>query len=120
MTTSRTTMTPPFKPVTDDFSVAPQLSANDMTAVAAAGFKSVIINRPDYEEGPAQPTAAEVMAAARAAGLQVEYQPVVSGAMTPDDVCTFATLLQRLPAPVLAYCRSGTRCTKLFEAASAL
>jgi len=108
-----------FKPLTADFSVAAQLCADDMAAVAAAGFKSVIINRPDFEEGPAQPTSKDVMAAARAAGLQVEYQPVVSGAMTPGDVQTFAALLKRLPAPVLAYCRSGTRCTKLFEAASA-
>jgi len=113
-------MTTPFKPLTDDFAVAPQLSPADMAAVAAAGFKSVIINRPDYEEGPTQPASAEVMEAARTVGLAVEYQPVVSGAMTPEDVRTFASLLQRLPAPVLAYCRSGTRCTKLFEAASAL
>jgi len=110
----------PFKPLSADFSVAPQLSADDMAAVAAAGFRSVIINRPDFEEGPAQPTAQDVMAAAHAAGLAVEYQPVVSGAMTPQDVQTFAALLKHLPAPVLAYCRSGTRCTKLFEAACML
>jgi len=112
--------TPAFKPLSEQFSVAPQLCASDMPAVAQAGFKSLIINRPDFEEGPAQPTSSEVMAAARAAGLQVEYQPVVSGAMTSDDVARFAQLLQRLPAPVLAYCRSGTRCTRLFEAAQTL
>jgi uncharacterized protein (TIGR01244 family) len=60
------------------------------------------------------------MAAARAAGLAVEYQPVVSGAMTQDDVLKFAELLKTLPEPVLAYCRTGTRCTHLFNAASAL
>jgi len=113
-------MATPFKPLTTEFSVAPQLSAADMPAVAAAGYKSLIINRPDFEEGTTQPTSTEVMAAARAAGLHVEYQPVVSGAMTPEDVQTFAQLLKRLPAPVLAYCRSGTRCTRLFEAASTL
>jgi len=113
-------MTPPFKPLTNDFSVSPQLSPSDVAAVVAAGYKSLIINRPDFEEGPAQPTSADVMAAARSAGLHVEYQPVVSGAMTPDDVRTFAALLKRLPAPVLAYCRSGTRCTKLFEAAQTM
>jgi len=112
--------TPAFKPLSAHFSVSAQLSADDMSAVAAAGYKSLIINRPDFEDGSAQPTSTEVMAAARAAGLQVEYQPVVSGAMTADDVTTFAELLQRLPAPVLAYCRSGTRCTRLFEAAQTL
>ena len=106
--------------LTDNFAVAPQLSAEDMQAVADAGFKSVIINRPDLEGGPDQPLSAEVMAAARVAGLEVEYQPVVSGAMTPEDVARFAQLLKSLPGPVLAYCRTGTRCSHLFQAASAL
>lgn len=112
-------MSVPINALSPDFAVAPQLAAEDMAAVAAAGFKSVIINRPDYEGGPTQPTAAEVAAAAREAGLRVEYQPVVSGAMTPDDVTRFAELLQALPAPVLAYCRTGTRCTVLYRAATA-
>lgn len=89
-----------------------------MAAVAAAGFKSVIINRPDFEGGPDQPTAASVTAAALAAGLRVEYQPVVSGGMTTADVARFAELLQTLPAPVLAYCRSGTRCSVLYRSAT--
>jgi uncharacterized protein (TIGR01244 family) len=88
-----------------------------MPAVAAAGYKSVIINRPDYEGGPDQPTAAQVSQAALNAGLQVEYQPVVSGAMTAADVTRFSELLKTLPGPVLAYCRSGTRCTNLYVAA---
>ena len=109
----------PINALSADFAVAPQLAAEDMAAVAQAGYKSVIINRPDFEGGPAQPTAADVAAAARAAGLRVEYQPVVSGAMTPDDVARFAELLEVLPAPVLAYCRTGTRCTVLYRAATA-
>jgi uncharacterized protein (TIGR01244 family) len=107
----------PVNPITDNFSVAPQLAATDMAAVAAAGYKSVIINRPDFEGGPDQPTSDEVMAAAKAVGLQVEYQPVVSGAITGDDVARFAELLNTLPGPVLAYCRSGARCTNLYRAA---
>ncbi len=104
--------------LTNDFAVAPQLSPDDMQAVAAAGFKSVIINRPDLEGGPDQPLSADVMAAAREAGLSIEYQPVVSGAMTAEDVARFAELLQTLPAPVLAYCRTGTRCGHLYQAAT--
>ena len=113
-------MSVPISALTADFAVAPQLSPDDMQAVADAGFKSVIINRPDMEGGPDQPASADVIAAAHAAGLAVEYQPVVSGAMTPEDVARFAVLLKQLPAPVLAYCRSGTRCTHLFRAASEL
>ncbi len=113
-------MSVPINALTDNFAVAPQLSPGDMQAVADAGFKSVIINRPDMEGGPDQPASVDVIAAAKAAGLAVEYQPVVSGAMTPADVARFAVLLKELPAPVLAYCRTGTRCTHLFNAAAAL
>ncbi|TFL13285.1 TIGR01244 family phosphatase [Pusillimonas caeni] len=110
-------MAVPLNPLSADFAVAPQLRPDDMQAVAQAGYKSVIINRPDFEGGADQPTSADVMAAARAAGLQVEYQPVVSGAMTQQDVERFSQLLEELPAPVLAYCRTGTRCTTLYRAA---
>ncbi|CAM5281716.1 TIGR01244 family sulfur transferase [Eoetvoesiella caeni] len=113
-------MSQPINPLSAEFAVAPQLSPEDMAAVAELGYKSVIINRPDYEGGPQQPASADVMAAARAAGLQAEYQPVVSGAMTADDVRRFAQLLKQLPAPVLAYCRTGTRCTHLYQAAATL
>ncbi|HUH60630.1 MAG TPA: TIGR01244 family sulfur transferase [Candidimonas sp.] len=113
-------MSVPIHPISNEFAVAPQLSPADMQAVAKAGYKSVIINRPDFEGGPDQPTSADVMAAARAAGLTIEYQPVVSGAITPEDVRRFAQLLTELPAPVLAFCRSGTRCTHLFAAAQRL
>jgi len=111
-------MSLPIRPLTDNFAVSPQLGPEDMQAVAEAGFKSVIINRPDGEGGAEQPLSADVMAAARSAGLTIEYQPVVAGAMTPDDVARFKELLQTLPQPVLAYCRTGTRCTHLFDAAN--
>lgn len=112
-------MAVPVNRLTENFAVAPQLTAADMAAVAALGYKSVIINRPDFEGGLDQPQAAEVMAAAKEAGLQVEYQPVVSGAITAADVARFAQLLDTLPGPVLAYCRSGARCTNLYQAAKA-
>lgn len=107
-------MSAAIRPLSPTFAVAPQLGPEDMADVAAAGYKSLIINRPDYEGGPDQPTAADVTRAAEALGLKVQYQPVVSGAMTMDDVARFAELLRTLPGPVLAYCRTGTRCTNLY------
>lgn len=111
-------MSTPIQRLTPDFAVAPQLGPDDMVAVAQAGYKSVIINRPDYEGGADQPTADAVSTAAREAGLRVAYQPVVSGAITIDDVTKFSELLQTLPTPILAYCRSGARCTMLFQSAT--
>ncbi|HEX7387584.1 MAG TPA: TIGR01244 family sulfur transferase [Castellaniella sp.] len=110
-------MSLPYRSLTPDFAVSPQLRPDDMQALAAAGFKSVIINRPDGEGGADQPLSNDVLEAARAAGLQARYQPVVSGAITEADVVEFAHIVQELPAPVLAFCRSGGRCTKLFETA---
>jgi len=111
-------MTTPITALSQDVAVAPQLGPQDMADVAAAGFKSIIINRPDFEGGPDQPTAAAVSAAAVTAGLRCEYQPVTFGAMTQDDVDRFAHLLNTLPRPVLAYCRTGRRCTMLYQAAT--
>ena len=113
-------MAAPIRPLSPTFAVAPQLASEDMAEVAAAGYKSVIINRPDYEGGADQPAEADGIRAARAAGLTVEYQPVVSGAMTTQDVARFAELLRTLPGPVLAYCRTGTRCTNLYTNAQQL
>ena len=110
-------MSTPITPLSDTLAVAPQLGPEDMAAVKAAGYRSVIINRPDFEGGELQPTSADVIKAGEQAGLTVVYQPVVSGGITPQDVKTFRQHLDTLPSPVLAFCRSGTRCTHLYNAA---
>lgn len=104
-----------YHSLSETFAVAPQLTPEDMQALADAGFKSVIINRPDGEGGMMQPTSEAVMGAARVAGLEVRYQPVVSGSITQADVAEFAQLLRTLPTPILAFCRSGARCTNLYQ-----
>ncbi len=111
--------TPAFSHFNPNFAVAPQLAPDDMAAVAAAGFRSVINNRPDGEGGPSQPANADIERAARAAGLEYRYQPVNGAAIQPQDVATFSDLVENLPGPVLAFCRSGTRCGNLFRLASA-
>lgn len=104
-----------FHPVTDELAVAPQLTFTDLQPLVDAGFKSLIINRPDEELEAGQPSSEVMIQAAQAVGLQVRYQPVVSGSITPDNVLEFKQLLTELPKPVLAYCRSGTRCLNLFH-----
>jgi len=103
--------------IADDVCVAGQLDPSTMPALAAAGFKSVINNRPDHEGGPDQPTSAAIEAAAKAAGMEYAYLPVVSGAQTPEQVARMAQLLKELPRPLLAFCRSGTRSGNLYRAA---
>lgn len=102
-----------------DVCVSPQLDPAAMAALAEAGFKSVINNRPDGEGGPDQPTSAQVEAAALAAGLAYVHLPVQPAVQTPDQIARFAELLESLPKPILAFCRTGTRSTKLYQASRA-
>ena len=102
--------------LSNDVSVAPQLDPSAMADAATAGFKSVINNRPDFEGGPAQPTHASIEAAAKAAGLAYAFLPVHPAVQTPEDIARFGELVKSLPKPVLVFCRTGTRSTKLFNA----
>ena len=105
--------------LTPDFAVAGQITPEDVPAIAQAGFRSIVCNRPDGEGGPMQPSYADVERAAKAAGLEVRNLPVISGRITPEQVGAMAELLEELPAPVLAYCRSGARSTNLWQMARA-
>jgi uncharacterized protein (TIGR01244 family) len=107
-----------IRPVTLAFAVAPQLTAADMSEVAAAGYKTVIANRPDGES-PDQVTLAEARAAAEAAGLAFISIPF-TGAPTAKLVRETKVALDGAQAPVLAYCRSGTRSITIWALAQAI
>jgi sulfide:quinone oxidoreductase len=104
--------------ITEDLSVASQLDAADIPLIAAKGFRAIVCNRPDGE-AMGQPPFGPVEAAARAAGMAVAYQPVPSAAVSDADGAAFAKLLDELPKPLLAYCRTGTRCTVLWALSQA-
>lgn len=105
-----------MKHLSDTLTVSPQIQAADVAALVAAGFRSILCNRPDGEE-PGQPAFATIAAAAETARVPVAHLPVVAGAITPDQVAAFADLLDRLPKPIFAYCRSGGRCEMLWTQA---
>ena len=96
-----------FRRVTDQLSVSPQITVDDVQEAARQGFRTIVNNRPDGEE-PGQPTGAEVEAAARAAGLDYVHIPV-RGGPTPDQVEANYRAVEAAEGPVLAFCRSGTR-----------
>ena len=110
----------PIRPIADAVCVAPQLTPEAMAEAARAGFKSVINNRPDFEHGPDQPTSAQIQAAAEAAGLQYRHLPVAGGYQSPEEAAALAALLRELPQPLLMFCRSGARSTKLYQMALGL
>lgn len=100
--------------INEDLSVSPQITADDMTAIKEAGFRTIICNRPDGEEAD-QPSFAEIEAAASAAGLEARHVPVQSGMVKGEDVVDFASTLKQVQGPVLAYCRTGTRSATLWS-----
>ena len=102
-----------IRPLTENFAVSPQIDAAHIKEIAGAGFRSILCNRPDHEE-MGQPDFIEIEAAAKAEGLETRCVPIVSGMMTQDSVDEFDRALEELPKPILAYCRSGTRCTMLW------
>lgn len=104
-----------YRRITNDYAVSPQITADQIAGIKAAGFRSVICNRPDNED-PGQPPAESIRRAAEAAGLAFRHVPVISGQMTRENVEDQARALQELEGPVFAYCRSGTRCTNLLAA----
>lgn len=113
-------MSLPFSPIAADVCVAPQLDPAAMAEAAAAGFRSVMNNRPDFEGGPDQPTSAAIEAAARAAGLEYRHLPVAGNYQSPEQIAACAQLLEALPRPVLMFCRSGARSTRLYAQAVGL
>ncbi|WP_341486036.1 TIGR01244 family sulfur transferase [Thioclava sp. GXIMD4215] len=104
--------------LTRGLSVGPQITAEDIDTLAAAGFRSIICNRPDAE-GADQPNHDEIARAASAKGLEFRYIPVTPGMVTEADAEQFASALTTLPGPTFAYCRTGTRSTTLWSLSQA-
>jgi len=105
------------RPLVDGLSVSPQVTEQDIRDAHAAGFRTIINNRPDGEE-PGQLSSAQAGALARELGLTYIYQPATGPTLelvAPD----FGVALATAPGPVLAHCRSGTRCTILWALAEA-
>ena len=103
----------------DRVSVSPQIVADDLAAIAARGFRVVVNNRPDGE-APGQPSSGDLECEAVRRGLHYFHLPITPGEMTEHHVQDFAQILSGTDGPVLAFCRSGARSTRLWEQARAL
>jgi uncharacterized protein (TIGR01244 family) len=97
-----------IRTLSGNYAVSPQISVDDVQAIADSGIKLVICNRPDSEVPPSHQ--AEVVGAAlRDAGLRFEVLPLTHQTMTPENVARQAELVASETGLVLAYCASGTR-----------
>ena len=97
-----------IRTITPDYAVSPMIAPQDVSAIADAGFKIIICNRPDAEVPPILQANA-MRTAAEAAGLTFIVNPVTHQGLNMDIVA-----IQKAAAmqgPTLAYCASGTRST---------
>ncbi|WP_175736209.1 aminotransferase class V-fold PLP-dependent enzyme [Burkholderia ambifaria] len=96
------------------FIASRQITPAELKAIRNAGFRAVICNRPDGESAD-QPAFDEIAAAARELGLDARYLPVERDRIGDAEVDAFGALVDALPKPVLAYCRSGSRSGMLWN-----
>lgn len=111
-------MQPPTE-INDFLSIAGQITRADIGELATNGVATIINNRPDNEEW-GQLSAADARKEAEQRGLRYHFIPVTSGNIGLAEVTAFRDAVLKSPQPVLAHCRSGTRCYLLWSAARAL
>ena len=97
-------------------SVAGRLDGPDIEALARAGVRTIINNRPDGEDQGQLP-AAEARRVAEAHGLAYHHIPITAATLSRADVDAFAAALREAPAPIVAHCRSGMRSALLWALA---
>ena len=105
----------PLTRIASDFSISPQVAVEDMADFKAAGFKSVICNRPDSEDGGVHPDHHLIESEAKRLGLDFAYLPVAPGQMNDGHVAEFKVIMSRLPHPSVGYCKMGIRSKILYE-----
>jgi len=97
-----------IRALTQDYAVSPQIDLADLATIKAAGFATVINNRPDGEIPPAWQSAA-MQAAAEAVGLTFVNNPVLPGDFSETVIATQKAAVAASNGPVFAYCASGNR-----------
>jgi uncharacterized protein (TIGR01244 family) len=106
-------MAPQLVSLTPELSVAGRLDRPDMEALARAGVRTIVNNRPDGED-PGQLPAAEARRLAESLGIAYHHIPITAATLSRADVDAFAAALRDAATPVVAHCRSGTRSTLLW------
>ena len=99
--------------------VCGQLFEKDLQLVARQGVRSIMNNRPD-NESPGQPPSADLARVAEELGMTFVHFPVVARSLTSQDIEAFAKACDELARPLLLFCRSGARSTKLWEMAESM
>ncbi len=106
-----------IRPLSDAYAVSPQIAPEDIPDIAAAGFDTVVCNRPDGEVPPELHVEA-LRPAIEAAGLTLVVNPMPGGGLTMDHIAAQRSAIED-GGKVLAYCASGNRSSILWALALA-
>ncbi len=103
-----------IRKINEEYSVAGQISVDDLDTIQSLGFKAIVCHRPD-DEVPDQPAYADIEAAAKARGIEMRYIPVGREGVQYEQVQAFVDALDEMDRPMLGYCRSGARSTTIYQ-----
>lgn len=93
-----------------------QITPADVAELARMGVKSVVNNRPDFEE-EGQPTSAQIEQACQAHGIVYKQIAFAGGMMTMNHVQEFADFFNETERPLHIFCRTGNRSNNLLTVA---
>ena len=100
--------------IAENVVVSSQIDPADVAEIAAAGFKTIVCNRPDHED-PGQPTADAIEQACDEHGIDFLHLPIKGPHIPLETVERFAALLSEAAGDVFTYCRSGQRSAYLWN-----
>lgn len=111
---------PEFIQINDEIAVAMQLFEEDIDRAYDQGFRTIVCNRPDHEEDlEDQPLAKTLERYALEKGMSFAHIPVDWEGPSIEAVKNTRNVLDSSDGPILAYCLTGGRSTKLWALAEA-
>jgi uncharacterized protein (TIGR01244 family) len=99
--------------------VSGQVFEDDIRLAAKQGVRSIMNNRPDGE-ALGQPLSADLAKTAEELGITFLHLPVDPRSISKHDVEQFAKACDELERPLLIFCRSGARSTKMWQLAESI
>jgi len=99
--------------------VSGQVFEHDIRLAATQGVRSIMNNRRDGE-ALGQPLSADLAKTAEELGITFLHLPVDPRSISEQDVEQFAKACDELERPLLIFCRSGARSTKMWQLAESI
>lgn len=99
-----------------DITLSGQITPADVKLLAEKGVKTIVNNRPDFEEA-GQPTSDEIAQACAENGIAYAHIAFAGGQMTMEHLQAFADFFNDNELPLHLFCRTGNRSNGLLQQA---